>query len=508
MLAEKICEQARLSKDPRFDGRFFTGVLTTGIYCRSICPAPAAKAENVVYFAHASAAEQAGLRPCLRCHPESAPGSAQWQGSANTINSALRIINSGYLAGNRIKNLADMLNCSSRHLYRLFITQLGVSPKQVENTRRLLFAKQLLHETRLPIHDIAFASGYDSQRQFNHAFKKSYQRTPSTIRRAAENTLQANDFIPLYISYRPPYAWEALLDFFAYRAIPGIEWIDGQRYLRSIPLSKSAGNHETGIIEVTHQAKHHRLFVKVFDCKVQNLFLLKSKLERLFDTVATPLSIDSVLKKTILFGATNKSANHRKILNASPGLRIPGCWDPFELAIRTVIGQQISVKGATTIATRIVERLGKPVMAIKSKTPGTHFLSEKFFTAFPPAKIMSKANLQNIGLTQSRIRTIQDLSRAVLNEEVSFSAQQTVEEFKQNICRIKGIGQWTAEYIAMRALNDPDAFPRNDRVIDKTIQQNFGNIKPEEILKLMDQCRPWRAYAAILLWREAALSKG
>ncbi len=510
MLSDTICEQARLSKDARFDGRFFTGVISTGIYCRPICPAPAPKSENVIYFPHAAAAQQAGLRPCLRCHPESAPGSLLWRGSSAIVDQALRLINSGYLAEHNLAQLSDELACSSRHLRRLFIKQLGLPPQQIENTRRLLFAKQLLNDTQLPIYDIAFASGYDSQRQFNHAFKKSYQRTPSSVRKPSVSRQKMDDYIPLYLNYRPPYDWQSLLDFLAFRAISGVEWVGENRYLRSISLATDNATSRktpTAILDVSNQPQHHRLLVKIYasgnkSIEMKNLFAIKRQLVMLFDTEASPVFLQQCFEKSALFTPENSMNNFSDTFKKCPGIRIPGCWDPFELSVRAIIGQQISVKGATTIAQRIVSHIGK-IIDFDASFIQTHpKISTKIFAIFPDAKAFSKHNLNTLGLTQRRIQTLQDFSRTLLKNKLNFSALQTTESFKKNITRIKGIGPWTAQYIAMRALNDPNAYPQGDLVLENNIKANFGELTKKQITELFDECQPWRAYAALLIWRQ------
>lgn len=515
MLSDKICTQARLSKDPRFDGRFFIGVISTGIYCRPICPAPPPKTENVVYYPHASAAQQAGLRPCLRCHPESAPGSPQWRGSSEKVDRALRLINTGYLAENNLEQLSQALECSSRHLRRLFIQQLGVPPQQIENTRRLLFAKQLLNDTSLSIYNIAFASGYDSQRQFNHAFQKSYQRTPSSIRKPISSRQKIDDYIPLYLNYRPPYDWQSLLDFLAFRAISGIEWVGGNRYLRSISLiaDNAPGRQtQTAIIDVRNEPQQHRLLVKIYAVgnkaiEVKNLFAIKCQLVRLFDTEASPVSLQQCFNKSKLFSRKNNMSNFYDTFRRYPGIRIPGCWDPFELSVRAIIGQQISVKGATTIAQRIVSRIGKKITLDTSFHQAHPSIAAKIYAIFPDAKLLSQHNLDNLGLTHRRIQTLQDFAGVILKNKLNFSPLQNTADFMQNITRIKGIGPWTAQYIAMRALNDPNAYPQGDLVLENNLRNNFGELSKQQLITLFDECQPWRAYAALLIWYQAVEPK-
>ena len=516
MLSDKICEQARLSKDPRFDGRFFTGVISTGIYCRPICPAPPPKSENVVYFPHASVAQQAGLRPCLRCHPESAPGSSLWRGSSDKVDQALCLINTGYLAENSLEQLSQILGCSSRHLRRLFIQQLGVPPHQIENTRRLLFAKQLLNDTSLSIYEIAFASGYDSQRQFNYAFQKSYQRTPSSIRKPTSGRQKIDDYIPMYLNYRPPYDWQSLLDFLAFRAVDGIEWVGKNRYLRSITLNADnidEKENQTAILDISNQPEQHRLLVKIYVCgnqpvEVKNLFAIKRKLVRLLDTEALPVLLQQCFNKSTLFSPENKMNNFFNHFKRYPGIRIPGCWDPFELSVRAIIGQQISVKGATTITQRLVSRIGKPINFDCSFVQMHPQITEKIHAVFPEAKSLSKQNLENLGLTHRRIQTLQDFARAILKNQVNFSPLQNTENFVQDITQIKGIGPWTAQYIAMRALNDPNAYPQGDLVLENNLKNSFGELSKQQIAMLFDECQPWRAYAALLIWRQAVKLKG
>lgn len=468
----RVCSRARLSRDPRFDGKFFIGVLTTGVYCRSICPAPTCKEKNVRYFPSAAAAAEAGFRPCLRCRPECSPGTPAWLGTSNTVTRALRLIGESGLEDGGVELLAERLGIGARHLRRLFLRHLGASPSAVEHTRRLHFAKKLIDETTLSMAHIAQASGFGCVRRFNAAIRNTYHRTPTQIRSLVRqtSTLLENEYV-LKLHFRPPYQWESMLGFLAPRATPGVEAVEHGSYRRSICL-----NELQGYFDVSLGEKPDTINVRIQFPDPRSLFLIVERIRRMFDVNADWEPIASRLRRD--------PALHQK-LSANPGLRLPGCWDGFELATRAILGQQVTVKGATTLAGRLVRAFGKPLSAPNGLT---HL--------FPRAEILADAKLTSIGLPASRAETIRLLARAVCSREISFEGVTDGETFLSRLAALPGIGQWTTQYVAMRALGEPDAFPASDIGLLRALRLK----NPRTLEVRAEKWRPWRAYAALYLW--------
>src|SRR3954468_14051021 len=348
MLDRQVCARARVSRDARFDGKFFTGVLSTKIYCRSICPVPTVKEKNVCYFPTAPAAAEAGYHPCLRCRPECSPGTPAWLGTASTVSRAVRLIGENGLESCGIEDLADRLGVGSRHLRRLFIQHLGAPPMAVAHTRRLHFAKNLIDETTLSMTDIALASGFGCVRRFNAAFRSTYKRTPTQIRRLAHQEIvaPANQYL-FNLRFRPPCHWRSMLAFLAARSTPGVEVVEGGRYRRSISVN---GVH--GYLEVSLAESGEALAVRVQFADAKLLYRIVERIRNMFDVNADWAAIEQGL-------CADPALRSR--IRKSPGLRIPGCWDGFELATRAILGQQITVKGATTLAGRIANLYGQNV---------------------------------------------------------------------------------------------------------------------------------------------------
>ena len=471
----QTCERARLARDPRFDGRFFTAVLTTGIFCRPICPAPTPKPNNVRYYASAAAAGEAGFRPCLRCRPEAAPGSPLWQGSEAVVARAHALIQEGYLNHHPLADLADLMGLGERQLRRLFHSAVGASPKAVADMQRLLFAKKLLHETRMSLTEVALAAGFNSIRRFNDAFRQAYGKTPSELRRAQSEA--SSDQLSLLLPYRPPLNWPAMLGFYRMRAIPGVERVDDQSYSRTIAL----GEH-SGWLRVEAVANQDALKLTVAFPDPGQLMPIVERIRRMFDLNANLDAIYQDLARDPLL---------KQRLDTYSGLRLPGAWDPFEYMVRAILGQQISVKAATTFAGRIASTLGTPVQGPE----GLQWL-------FPRPEILAEADFSRIGLTGKRIDTIKNLSRAVAAGEVSLRVGRDLDTFIAELCALPGIGDWTAHYIALRALSEPDAFPSADLGLLKAL----GTDKPKEAKARAEAWRPWRAYAAIYLWQGLSAS--
>jgi AraC family transcriptional regulator of adaptative response / DNA-3-methyladenine glycosylase II len=481
ILDPHICERARLARDQRFDGLFFTGVLSTGIYCRPICPAPAPKPENVAYFSTAAAAAAAGLRPCLRCRPEASPGSPAWNGTSATVSRAMLLIRQGALNEGGVEDLAAKLGVGDRHLRRLFKSHVGVSPKALATTQKILFAKKLLTETTMPISGIAFASGFGSIRRFNAAFRKIYGKAPSALRRPmeipGENT-EAMFQCELTLAYRPPFDWPGMLAFFRDRAIPGVECVDNGVYHRTIRTGDTCGR-----ISVSHADHGPALKLSVSLSDSRELMPLAERVRRMFDLDANMPAIHDVLFADPLL---------EKIIKKLSGIRLPGAWAPFETAVRAVVGQQISVKAARTIVGRIAEKAG----------PRCHVAGQPELTRFfPTAEELNTCDLGIIGLPAKRTATIKTLSGAVASGEISLQVNENLDTFIRTLTRIPGIGDWTAQYIAMRALSEPDAFPAADLGIIKALQEGDRQPTTKEVRERAQAWRPWRAYAAIFLWR-------
>ena len=475
----RVCSRARLSRDPRFDGKFFIGVVGSRVYCRPICPAPTAKEKNVRYFPTAAAAAEAGFRPCLRCRPECSPGTPAWLGTPATVSRALRLIGESGIEAGGVESLAERLGVGSRHLRRLFLQYLGATPSAVAQTRRLHFAKKLIDETKLAMSEVAVASGFGCVRRFNAAIRKVYKRTPTQIRRIArQKELQPENQYLFRLRFRPPYDWNGMLRFLAPRAIPGVEMVEGEVYRRSIALK---GNH--GYFAVSLDEGRDGLLVRAQFGDPRLLFAIIERIRAMFDLNADWAAIARGLENDPVLAGRIRS---------NPGLRVPGCWDGFELTIRALLGQQISVKGATTLAGRLVRACGTPIPAAGGLT---HL--------FPGPEILADADLGGVGLTRARAQTIRAFSRAVCDGDIGFKGVMDAQAFQSRLCEIPGIGNWTAQYVAMRALGEPDAFPYGDLGLLRALE--LTNLR--ELEQRAENWRPWRAYAAMYLWNTTSESK-
>lgn len=492
MQTQAAYERARLSRDPRFDGQFFVGVKTTGIYCRPICPANTPKRENIDFFPTAAAASEAGFRPCLRCRPECAPGTPAWHGTSTTVRRGLRLIAGGALDDGNVEALAERLGVTSRHLRRLFSKHLGASPLSVAHTQRLHFAKRLIDQTDLPLAEIAIASGYGSVRRFNDAFRKTYGRPPRDIRRRGrvDQPVVDTSALTVTLNYREPYDWARVLDFMRGRAIPGVEVVTDSDYSRTIRVGDNVG-----VVNVRHERKARHLVLTVRGIETQSLFAVVQQVREVFDLDAPMRDIRAVLGKDPVL---------KRYLKHYPGVRVPGAWNGFELAIRAILGQQISVKAATTLSGRIVERYGMP---LKKRTP--ELADDGLTHLFPEPAVLTNARLNNLGIVGARIETIRRIARAVVDEKLDFDAAVDPDTFCKTLTSIRGIGDWTAQYVAMRALKAPDAFPSSDLGLLRAFDDEFGErIKPAALTALSEEWRPWRAYAALLLWSSAPNAGG
>ncbi len=468
------CYQSVLTRDSRFDGRFFVAVRTTRIYCRPICRVKPPLRKNCTFYSHAAEAEVAGYRPCKRCRPELAPGSSAMDISSQLARDTASHINQDFLADHSLSDLAGKLGITDRQMRRVFYGEFGVSPIEYWQTQRLLLAKQLLTDSRLAVASVALASGFQSLRRFNFALKARYRMTPTELRkRPKEEPSEYSSEFSFRLSYRPPFDWEHLLGFLSRRAIPGVEAVAEGAYFRTVRLSRQNREY-TGYLEVRHVAEKRMLSVRLSDTLAPICVIVLERIRRLFDLEADSAAINKVL---------GLLAQNR------PGLRVPGSFDSFEMSVRAILGQQVSVIGARTLAGRIVARFGTPIEVPAASL--SHL--------FPAAARMARASVNEIGrlgIVGRRAETIIVLAKMISRGELCLEPGNRVEGTLRQLRKIPGIGEWTAQYIAMRALSWPDAFPHTDLGICKAL----GEKNPKKILAMTEPWRPWRAYAALHLW--------
>jgi len=479
------CYQALLSRDARFDGHFYTAVKTTGIYCRPVCKVRTPLARNCVFFSSAARAEAAGFRPCLRCRPELAPATLlPWStqdASQILASQAVQLLNSAEALSDaplRVSDLALRLGVSERHLRRILTQHLGVTPSQYRQTRRLLMAKQLLCDTGLPIAQIAQLSGFASQRRFNTAFVSHYHLTPSACRRQGKAVSDTR----LKLAYRPPYDEGAMLKFLHQRAVPGLELCTSTspangEYLRILRMTEGSHSH-LGWVRLRFEPDTHRVHLQLSDSLLPTLPAVLQQVRRAFDLDADPLAIESVLGRDFPHCA---------------GWRVPGAWDGFELAVRAVLGQQITVAAARTLTQRLVHALGEPL-----STPWPELTH-----AFPtPERLLqaSPETLGQLGIVRQRQRAIRALAQAVTHEGLDLSSASQIQSTIQALLDLPGIGEWTAQYIAMRALRWPDAFPAGDMVVQQRLGVREDPHPARTAIAKAAVWQPWRSYAVIRLW--------
>lgn len=473
-LKPAACYRAVQARDVRYDGRFFTCVQSTGIYCRPICPARPPKPENCTFVPTAAVAQEAGFRPCLRCRPESSPDLDAWRGTSATVSRALKLIESGALDEGNVATLADRLEIGERHLRRLFLQHLGAAPVTVAQTRRVLLAKQLLHQTDLPMIEVALASGFGSVRRFNETFQALYDRPPNELRRARTGPPAADPGLTLLLSYRPPYDWASIIDFLRARAIDGLESVRDDTYSRVIELGDA-----TGFLTVGHVPDQSALRVTVNFPRLDALPVIIARVRRMFDLSADVGAIVEVLSADPVLAP---------LVAARPGLRVPGGWDGFEIAIRAVLGQQITVRAAINLACRIVAAYGTPIDGATAEL--RH--------AFPkPAQLIDATFT---GMPGSRAATLQHLAREAHADPHLFDPRRDLAETVANLRRLPGIGEWTAQYIALRALGETDAFLAADVGVLNGFAARSPRLNPAALLARAESWRPWRAYAVLHLW--------
>jgi AraC family transcriptional regulator, regulatory protein of adaptative response / DNA-3-methyladenine glycosylase II len=479
--SREACYRALESRDVRFDGLIFVGVKSTGIYCRPICPARTAKFENCYFFGSAAAAQDDGFRPCLRCRPETAPDLASWRGTSNSVSRALALIAEGALDGdgNSVEKLAGRLGLGERQLRRLFLQHLGASPISVAQTRRVLFAKQLIHDTRMPMTEVAVAAGFGSLRRFNETFRELFHRPPTALRRKSLAKDAEKDVV-LRLRYRPPYDWESLLAFFRARAILGVEIVDGERYLRTVEIDGALGS-----IEVTHLPNRQSLGVRIRFPDVKSLPAIVARVRRLFDLGADIETIDEHLSGDPVLAP---------LVAQRPGLRAPGGWDGFETAVRAVLGQQISVAAARHLAGQLVALHGRSV-------PDSFRIHPDLSHVFPTPKRLASADSLGLAIPAARLQALKAVAEAAQADPNLFRPFGSIEETVARLRTIRGIGDWTAQYIALRAIREMDAFPVTDiGLLRGAASINGGKATAASLLTRAESWRPWRAYAAQHLW--------
>ena len=477
MINDQAAYDALTSRDPRFDGVFYVGVTSTGIYCRPVCPVKTPQRKNCRFFASAEAAEKASFRPCLRCRPELAPGQAPVDQAHRIAHLITRRIDEGLIdEGAGLEEIAAQFQLSSRQLRRIVQKELGVSPIELMQTRRLLLAKQLLTETILPVIEIAFASGFSSLRRFNDVFRTQYRMPPTRLRKHATK-LAAAGTSTLQLSYRPPFDWEGILKFLAGRMIRDVEFVTAESYARTVRLGK-----HTGWIKVMHAPEKRSLLMEFTHTLSPVLPALLGRLRNLFDLAARPDLIAAHLMKDPLL---------RKSVAKNPGLRVPGAFDGFEMAIRAILGQQITVKAATTIAGRFADAFGEK---IETPFPELTRLS-------PLAARVARVRIEDVaklGIISTRAASIIALARAFESGALRLDAGASPEADIEKLMTLPGIGQWTAHYIAMRASRWPDAFPTGDI----GVRNNLGGVSAKQADEMSQAWRPWRSYAVMHIWND------
>ncbi len=468
------CYRALSTHDSRFDGRFYVGVSSTGIYCRPVCTVRTPRRENCHFFPSAAAAEVEGYRPCLRCRPELAPGNASVDATARLAQAAVDLIEGGALEEAGIDDLAARVGVTGRHLRRVFLAEFGVAPVEYAQTQRLLLSKRLLTDTALPVTEIALASGFQSLRRFNALFKTRYRIPPSQLRKAAAPTALP-DSLDFELAYRPPYAFDALLEFLRDRAIDGVERVTAQSYWRTLAFEHRGATH-AGWIEVRRTPRKAALAVSLSASFARVVPLVLGRVKHAFDLACDPDEIAGRLGD---------------LAAAHPGLRVPGTCDGFELAVRAVVGQQITVRAARTLLGRLVNAVGTPYAVAHKGAPAMLFPTATRVAA------LTQSEIACLGMPSSRARTLVALATAVARGDIDLGPGGDVDATIERLTALPGIGPWTANYIALRALRWPDAFLENDLVVLKAMKET----RPARALARSEAWRPWRAYAVMHLWK-------
>jgi AraC family transcriptional regulator of adaptative response / DNA-3-methyladenine glycosylase II len=474
-LDPEACFRAVVARDARFDGVFFVGVRTTGVYCRPICPARTPGRDRCLFFQRAAEAEAAGFRSCFRCRPELAPGAAPVDALSRVVAAALRLIEEGALAdGRTIDELAASLGVSGRHLRRAMQAELGVSPLALAESRRLALARQLIVDSALPMTEVAFASGYRSVRRFNAAVRARYGRAPGAMRRARADGRAQAETVTVSLHYRPPYDWGAMLGYLGAHALAGVELVRDGAYLRTAAVGALRG-----WVAITADPDRPALRATISTSLLGGLPTMVARLRRLFDLDARPAAIAAHLARD------RRLARH---VRARPGLRVTGAFDPFEAAARAIVGQQVSVAAGRTLGARLADRLGEPIV-----TPHPELVR-----LFPDAAATAGAasrELTSLGIPARRLTTLRAVAQAVSKGDLALDAA-TPAELVERLVALPGVGPWTAHCLAMRGLGWPDAFPEDDLVLRRAL----GGISGQQARAVAERWRPWRAYGATHLW--------
>ncbi|WP_413294871.1 DNA-3-methyladenine glycosylase 2 family protein [Bdellovibrio sp. HCB185ZH] len=466
MKQDDIYFEAMRTRDPRFDGKFFVGVKTTGIYCRPICPAKP-KRENTEFFANSHLAEAAGYRPCLRCRPESAPQSSAWIGKSATVQRALKVLNSSQTIDFNEDSFADKFGVSARHLRRLFIEEIGKTPKQLAFENRLNLSRKLIVETSLPLAEVAFAAGFNSIRRFNDAFKERFKKAPRDIRR---NSTSEKKGLQISLPYRPPFDFEGLINTYRNHRIGNLEWFEGDKMTRVVSFGKQVGQ-----ISISNNHEKSSLLVEIDFPDTSAIHMILHRVRSMFDLDSDPVMIANALER---------DKDIKKMLKVYPGIRLFSGWDPFEISMGAILGQLVSIEFGRALVHDLIEIAGSDSGL---KRDG------KSIKLFPTPEQILDADLTALKTTGNRKQTLKEFSKAVVEGRISLDSAQDVEQFQKSLLAIRGIGPWTAHYITLKALRSTDTFPASDLILNRALEHH-----PKEVLEKMS---PWRGYVAALFWR-------
>jgi len=458
--------EALKARDTRFDGKFFVGVKTTGIYCRPICPARP-KRENVEFFDNHLAAETAGYRPCLRCRPESAPQSPAWIGKSAIVRRAAKMIGHQETIQFNEDRFASLFGVSARHLRRVFVEEIGKTPKQLSFENRLNLARKLIVETALPLTEVAFASGFRSVRRFNDAFKARFKRSPVQIRRSPIS----KQSLKLTLPYRPPYDFAGLMHFYRAHQMGRLEWFEDEKMHRIVEQGGKVGQ-----ITISNLPEQSKILLEIDVPDTSMIYSIITRVRNLFDLDSDPVIIANHLER---------DPKIKSILKKHSGIRLPSGWDPFEVAVATILGQLVSVTMGRMLIGDLVEMLGRETDFIVDGRP---------IKLFPTPEQIASATLDGLRTTNARKNALKAFAQAVAEKKISLEATQDIDDFLRAMLDLPGIGPWTANYIAMKSLRHTDSFPHTDLILARALEIHSKDI--------VDQMSPWRGYAAALFWRE------
>jgi AraC family transcriptional regulator, regulatory protein of adaptative response / DNA-3-methyladenine glycosylase II len=473
----EACYRFMRSRDPRYDGYFFVGVTSTGIYCRPSCPARLPSRRNVRLFQSAAAAQESGLRACKRCDPDAAPGSPAWNRRADVAGRAFRLIAEGAVDREGVAGLATRLGYSERQLQRILLAEVGAGPVALARAQRAQSARLLIESTEISFAEASLAAGFGSVRQFNDTIRSVYARTPTELRRRSRRRTDngAQGAIQLKLAYRQPFDAESTIGFLGARAVPGVEEMSDSVYRRSLSLPRGGA-----IVELQAESGAVRCRLRLDD--LRDLTAAVAACRRLLDLDADPEAVSEQLKRDRCLG---------ELVRDRPGLRIPGCADGFELAVRAVIGQQVSVGAARTVAAKLVQRYGEP---LDDPLPSiTH--------RFPTSAALAQADPATLPMPRARARALRELARLVARGDLSLDAGADPTATVAGLLSVPGIGSWTASYIAMRGLGDPDAYPVGDAGLRRALERRGHTVNRAAEERLAEAWRPWRSYAVVHLWR-------